>query len=34
VLRSRDGAALEQALAAVRGMARELTEQGKARGWA
>ena len=34
VLRSRDEAALEQALAAVRKMAQELTEQGKARGWA
>ena len=34
VLRSRDEAALEQALAAVRSMAQELTEQGKARGWA
>ena len=34
VLRSRDEAALEQALAAVRKMAQDLTEQGKARGWA
>ena len=34
VLRSRDEAALEQALAAVRHMAQELTDQGKARGWA
>lgn len=34
VLRSRDEAALEQALAAVRAMAEELTAQGKARGWA
>jgi molybdenum cofactor synthesis domain-containing protein len=34
VLRSRDADALEQAFAAVRRMARELTEQGKARGWA
>lgn len=34
VLRSRDEAALEQALAAVRNMAQELTGQGKARGWA
>ncbi len=33
VLRSRDVAALEQALAAVRQMAQELTEAGKARGW-
>ena len=29
-----DEAALEEALAAVRKMAQELTEQGKARGWA
>lgn len=34
VLRSRDEAALEEAYAAVRRMAKELTEQGKARGWA
>jgi molybdenum cofactor synthesis domain-containing protein len=34
VLRSRDADALEQAFAAVRQMAQELTEQGKARGWA
>ncbi len=33
VLRSRDEAALEQALAAVRAMAEELTRAGKARGW-
>jgi hypothetical protein len=33
VLRSRDVAALEQALAAVRQMAQDLTEAGKARGW-
>jgi molybdenum cofactor synthesis domain-containing protein len=33
VLRSRDEAALEAALAAVRAMAQELTVQGKARGW-
>ena len=33
VLRSRDEGTLEQALAAVRNMARELTDQGKARGW-
>jgi molybdenum cofactor synthesis domain-containing protein len=33
VLRSRDEAALAQALAAVRAMAEELTGQGKARGW-
>ncbi len=34
VLRSRDEAALEEAYAAVRRMAKELTQQGKARGWA
>lgn len=34
VLRSRDEALLEQALAAVRAMADELTKAGKARGWA
>jgi molybdenum cofactor synthesis domain-containing protein len=34
VLRSRDAGALEQAFEAVRRMAQELTEQGKARGWA
>jgi molybdenum cofactor synthesis domain-containing protein len=34
VLRSRDEAALEQALAAVKNIAEELTRQGKARGWA
>jgi molybdenum cofactor synthesis domain-containing protein len=34
VLRSRDEAALEEAYAAVRKMAKDLTEQGKARGWA
>ncbi len=33
VLRSRDEAALEQAYAAVRAMAKDLTEAGKARGW-
>ena len=33
VLRSRDEQALEAALAAVRNMAQEMTEQGKARGW-
>jgi molybdenum cofactor synthesis domain-containing protein len=33
VLRSRDGEALEQAFSAVRRMAQDLTEQGKARGW-
>ena len=34
VLRSRDADALEQAYAAVRRMAQDMTEQGKARGWA
>lgn len=34
VLRSRDADALERAYAAVRRMAQEMTEQGKARGWA
>jgi molybdenum cofactor synthesis domain-containing protein len=34
VLRSRDAAALEEAYRAVCGMAQDLTEQGKARGWA
>jgi len=34
VLRSRDAEALAQAFEAVRSMAQELTEQGKARGWA
>jgi molybdenum cofactor synthesis domain-containing protein len=34
VLRSRDESALEEALAAVRAMAEEMTRQGKARGWA
>jgi molybdenum cofactor synthesis domain-containing protein len=34
VLRSRDEAALEAALTAVRAMAEELTRQGKGRGWA
>jgi molybdenum cofactor synthesis domain-containing protein len=33
VLRSRDAAALEQALVAVKAMATELTSLGKARGW-
>lgn len=33
VLRSRDTAALAEALAAVQGLAAELTAQGKARGW-
>jgi molybdenum cofactor synthesis domain-containing protein len=33
VLRSREAGALEEAFAAVRRMAQELTEQGKARGW-
>lgn len=33
VLRSRDLAALEEALAAVRGLAEDMTAQGKARGW-
>jgi molybdopterin-biosynthesis enzyme MoeA-like protein len=33
VLRSRQPAALEQALAAVRQVADELTQAGKARGW-
>ena len=33
VLRSRDAAALEQALAAVQAMAEEMTRSGKARGW-
>ena len=34
VMRSRDEAALEQAYQAVCSMAQELTDQGKARGWA